>query len=193
MTKKIRFIKKLPFLAEAEKEKAAAFFSKYPVYESCIDWNNKLLTYRDFEAVFIKANNSKTSIIGKAKRNPEILFKKYNCRVIFKTERFLVIMPLDWECAVFLNSFKCGGSGAKWCIGDKESFLLWNSYIKSGDLFYLVFFPENHYVWGKKILLQYIKKKDKFITWLQEDKKENGIAPLYEKICRDDLINVTLY
>ena len=187
MTKKARFIEKLPSLSDAEKEAAVSFFTRYAVYESCIDWNNKSLTYRDFEKVFIKADASGKNIKRKAKNNPEVLFKKYNCRIVHKTEFLLVVKPLDWECAIFMNSFKCGGEGARWCIGDKESFETWDHYIESGYIFFLVFFSEIHPVWGKKILLSYSKRNGKFTTWLQRDKNIDGITPLFEKICRNDL------
>ena len=187
MTKKTRFIEKLPSLSVFEKETAVAFFSKYPLYESCIDWNNQFLTYKDFEKVFLKAENSRAGIRHRAKTNPEILFEKYNCRIVHKAENFLIIMPLDWKAAIFINSFNCGGTGAKWCIGDKNDFWFWNKYIESEDLLYLVFFSEIHPVWEKKILLFYNRRWNMFTTWLQNDKRIDGIAPIFDTICRDDI------
>ena len=92
MTKKARFIEQLTALSPAEKETAITFFSKYPVYENRINWNDKSLTYRDFENVFVKAGTSHKNLKRREKANPDILFKKYNCRIVSNTEDFLILL-----------------------------------------------------------------------------------------------------
>jgi hypothetical protein len=64
----------------------------------------------------------------------------HNCPVIGEAENFLIAVPLDWQAAVFCNSFRCGGQGAKWCIGDSKSSKLWEAYNKKGNLFYFIYF-----------------------------------------------------
>ena len=164
-TKKARFIERLNSLSAAQKEKTIAFFTKFPVYENSIEWNNKSLQYHDFEKVFKMADASHQSIKRKAKTNPEILFKNYNCRIVNRTEDFLIVMPLDWECAVFFNSFDCGGTGAKWCIGDKNHFRHWNNYVSDKNIFYLIYFVKKHPVYERKILIQYDREAGEFTTW----------------------------
>ena len=187
MTKKARFIGKLPSISDYEKENITAFFSKFPVYESCIDWNKKSLTIRDFEKVFQRAEKSRKNMRRKTRINPEEIFKNYNHRIVRKTAKFMIVMPLDWECAVFINSFECGYSGAKWCIGWKHKYKHWNKYIDSGNLFYLILFFEKNHVWGKKIMIQHNPQKDIFNTWLQNDKCIDGVMPELEDICREDM------
>jgi hypothetical protein len=165
ITKKAKLIEQLNSLSTAEKEEAVAFFTKYTEYESRIDWNNKSLQYQDFEKVFKMADSSHKNIKRKAKTNPEILFEKYNCRIVHRTENILVVMPLDWECMVFFNSFNCGGTGAKWCIGYKNNPNHWYNYISAKDIFYLIYFVKKHPVYGRKILIQYNKVTGKFTTW----------------------------
>ena len=192
MTKKARFIERASTLSDAEKEKAIAFFNKHPVYENQIDWNSKLLQYRDFEKVFLMADNSQKSVKQKVKNNPELLFKGYNCRIVHRNKAFMIVMPLDWECAVFFNSFKCGGEGAKWCIGDRKNCLNWNFHIEKGDLFYFIYFFEEHPVWGRKLYLQYMSEYDCLTLWNQEDKtvSEFVFYPLFERICRKDMESI---
>jgi len=191
MTRKTRFIRRLHSVTHNEKEDIIAFFSKYPLYESYIDWNKKSLTYKDFETVFELAGNSRKNRRKKIKTNPEEFFKNYNCRIAGKTDEFIILMPLDWACAVFLNSFECGETGAVWCIGRKHTYRFWNNYIKDGDLFYFAFFLKKDVVWGKKIMIQYSRKNDSFYTWLQNNKCVRGISFLYEDMCRNDLASFT--
>jgi len=170
MTKKIGLINRLNSLSAAEKETAIAFFNKNPVYENRIDWNNKALTYGDFEKVFEAANASRKKIRRDSKLNPDILFGGYNCRIVKQTKEYLMVMPLDWECAVFFNSFNCGGEGARWCIGDKGNFCRWNEYVSEGHLFYLIFFIKKHPDYGKKMIFQIDKKAAVVSVWNAENK-----------------------
>ena len=167
-TKKARFVNQLNFLSEKEREEIIAFFSTYPVYESLIDWNNKSLSYNDFEKVFEKAKNSNRNRKLEMIIKPELLFEGYNCRIISNTENFLVVMPLDWKCAVFMNSFKCGGIGAQWCIGDKNSADSWEKY-NSDCLFCLIYFKRKHPVFNRKIMLQYDTNVKELLFFTETD------------------------
>jgi len=169
MTRKARIINQLDSLSETEKSSVIEFFSKYPVYENQIDWNSNSLTYGDFKKVFKTATGSKNNIKRNSGSNPEALFKGHKCRIISRTKNFIIVMPLDWECAVFFNSFNCGGTGAKWCIGSNFNFYHWNNYIKSKDIFYLIFFIKKHPVYGKKLMLQYNRKDNNLLAWDEND------------------------
>lgn len=170
-TKKYRFINKIKNLSKKEKISIINFFTKYPQYEKHIDWNrSQSLRYQDFEQVFKISENSKNRTKQNTKNNPRLLFEKYNCEIITHTDDFLLIVPNDWKCAVFFNSFNCGGEGAQWCIGDKNNTYSWYYHIKEADdIFALVFFIKKHPLFGKKILLQYDMEYNDFVFWCQDD------------------------
>ena len=169
MTKKARFIEKLVSLSVGEKEKILSFFSKYPCYENRIDWNIKSLQYSDFERVFKAAENSRGYINKEAKIDPKILFKKYNCLNIYQTHDVLIVSPLDWECAVFINSFRCGGEGAQWCIGESDYSERWDEYNEE-NRFFLIYFIKKHPLYGRKAIVQYNYATDELTLWDKESK-----------------------
>ncbi|MCL2704730.1 MAG: leucine-rich repeat domain-containing protein [Spirochaetaceae bacterium] len=183
-TKKYRFIDKIESLSKEEKLYAINFFTKFPQYEKYIDWNRcQSLTYKDFEQVFKIAENSRRSLKHKTKSDPQLLFEKYNCKIITQTDDFLIIVPYDWECAVFFNSFNCGGEGARWCIGYKKNPKTWYTYRLDKNLFALLFFTKRHPVFGKKILLQYEPGEKDFIFWNQDDVPLVNIMDHYLPLC----------
>ena len=47
-------------LTPNQKEEIKAFFTKHPSYENKIDWNNKSLSYKDFESLLALDGKSKT-------------------------------------------------------------------------------------------------------------------------------------
>jgi hypothetical protein len=178
-TRKTRFIENLYTLSTGEKKEITDFFTKYPNYESHIDWNSTSLVYQDFEKVFTLAENSLRNIKRKTKADPRLLFEKYNCEIIGQADDFLIVVPLDWKCAVFFNSFDCGGEGAHWCIGNSNDAERWNSYRADKNVFFLMFFINKHPVYKRKVIIQYHVKDDKYTLWLQDNTESNQIpSPL---------------
>jgi hypothetical protein len=167
-TKKAKFIDILPALTEAEKNDVKDFFGKYPVYENKIDWNNKSLQYNDFKPVFELGENSTKNKRRMSKINPITLFTGHNCKVIAQTVNFIIAVPLDWECAVYFNSFNCGAEGARWCIGDKKTNINWITY--DNDVFFFVYFINKDAILGRKIIIQYNFCFKYFFLWLAENK-----------------------
>jgi hypothetical protein len=180
MTKKARFIETLDALSSDKKKEITDFFTKHPNYENHIDWNSKSLTYHDFEEVFTLAENSSRSIRRKAKTDPRLLFTKHNCEIIRQTDDFLIVVPLDWECAVFFDSFECGGEGARWCIGNSDDAAHWNNYLANNNVFFLIFFTNKHLVFGRKIIIQYRVKDNKYTLWLQNDTRSHGVSNIFK-------------
>jgi hypothetical protein len=170
-TKKARFIDTLSTLSDAEKDEVKSFFSKHSVYENKIDWNNKNLCYTDFQQVFKLADSSSKNRKQEAKKNPIMLFTSRDCKIITQTKDFIIATPLTWECAVYFNSFKCGGEGAKWCIGDKKRSDHWNRYIEDGIVFFFVYFLNKDFIFGKKIIISYSTNCDTFNLYLATDKR----------------------
>jgi hypothetical protein len=169
-TNKARRIEKLDTLSREQKSKAIHFFSTHPNYEKYIDWNKKQIPYDNFEKIFFMADNSTKNIKRKSRDNPELLFKQYNCIIISQTKEFLIAVPLDWNCAVFFNSFNCGGEGAMWCIGDKKTAFLWEDYLSQKIIFFLLYFFRKHKSLGKKIMIEYTITDDYYILWSQKNK-----------------------
>jgi hypothetical protein len=175
MTKKARYVEKLDTLSAEEKKVVTDFFTKYPNYEKFINWNSMALTYHDFEEVFSLAENSSRNIKRKRKANPGLLFESYNCEIIGQINDFLIVVPFDWECAVFFNSYNCGGEGARWCVGAEKNEAHWNSYVADRNIFLLVLFVNKHPDFGKKIMIQYHIENGRCTLWLQDNTALNKI------------------
>jgi hypothetical protein len=188
-TKKSKFINRLTTLSREDKIRVINFFGKFPVYESLIDWNNKDLQYKDFEKIFEIASRSSNAIKRMEKENPILAFKRHNCKIITHNEQYIIAVPLDWECAVFFNSFSCGGEGARWCIGDKHTYHSWNHYLKDDNIFLLVYFMNKHPRFGKKIIFQYKTMSDFLAIWFQDDCDSMGMSGYF----LDILCNVQIW
>lgn len=169
ITNKYRFIRNLIALSGEEKQNTTKFFSKHPNYENLIDWNNKNLTYKDFEDIFILTGKSNTIHDKLIKKDPVYLFADKNCKIIDQTDDYLIAVPLDWKGAVYFNSCLCGGEGAKWCISRKNDKKHWNWYFENGFTFYLIYFFKRHPSLGKKAIIEYNSEYNYFSLWLQDN------------------------
>ena len=163
MTKKARFINKLIDLSVKEKEKTIAFFTANPVFETRIDWNNKNLKPVDFETVFALSRMSRRN-----RKSSIEMFKNYNCKILTQTDEFVILVPLDWRCAQFLTSFNCGGEGARWCIGSRDTDGHWERHMKTGSIFYFMYFFNRHPLFGKKLMME-IDNNDEASFYTQKD------------------------
>ena len=169
ITKKVRFIKRLVSLSKEEKECVITFFSNHPNYENLIDWNKKNLIYNDFEKVFSIAQKSRKAQKYETEQKPDLLFKGHNCKIINQTEDYIIVSPLDWECAVYFSSFSCGGDGGKWCIGWKNNRDFWDWYSKNYTLFF-IYFLKRHPALGKKIVVMIDHGSNDWYLYLQDNK-----------------------
>jgi hypothetical protein len=153
MTQKARFIETNSALTQKEKERALIFFTRHPNYENRIDWNKKIIPFDEFERVFTLAENSARNRKKKTREDPKTMLAAHNCPVIGEAENFLIAVPLDWQAAVFCNSFQCGGEGAKWCVGNSKSPEQWETFARRGQSFYFIYFKKEDPAFGKKIML----------------------------------------
>lgn len=128
---KDRFINKLN-ITDEEKQELKDFCDKYPQYASRIDWQRKDLTWEDIKPILELPSQSKSAKKRQAKNDPKLLFQRGSFIIYKETENWLYVLPQSWEDAKFMDSSACGGEGAKWCIGWKESPTHWNGYT-SGD------------------------------------------------------------
>lgn len=132
---KDRLIDKVPSLTDEQKQQAKDFFNKYNVYENKIDWNNlNNLTWKDFESVFELADSSKSAKKSDLKK----LFQGDNFKIINEDDNFIYVAPLDYEGAKYMDSYECGGAGAKWCIGWEKDKRYWRQYTNGGSAFCLI-------------------------------------------------------
>jgi hypothetical protein len=140
------------------------------MYEKYIDWNNKVMYYKDFEEIFRMAGNSIKNLKRKSTDDPKVLFERYNCNIISEKRDFLIIVPFDRRCTYFINSYNCGGEGARWCIGNKRG-SFWDDYMREGKIFYLIYFVKKDPFFGKKIMVEYNIAEDGFWwAYFQNDK-----------------------
>ena len=56
-----------------------------------------------------------------------------------ENKEWLFVVPLTHAACVFMDSFECGGQGAKWCIGQKDDDSAWKRYLKQESYFVLAF------------------------------------------------------
>lgn len=124
---KDRFINKLN-ITDEEKQELKDFCDKYPQYASRIDWQRKDLTWEDIKPILELPSQSKSAKKRQAKNDPKLLFQRGSFIVYKETENWLYVLPQSWEDAKFMDSSACGGEGAKWCIGWKESPTHWKGY-----------------------------------------------------------------
>lgn len=118
------------------KEEMVKFYDTHNELSSKIDWNKKKDDSFFEDLLFNMQNFSSKST---KKKNPIELFStRKDCKIIEETENWIYVMPLTYKAGVFMDSFDCGGAGAKWCIGYEKTDYYWNSY-NEHSLFILAF------------------------------------------------------
>lgn len=118
---------------------------------------------------YINYNNNKVN--NNARTNPRKLFSdKEHYHIVDENEDWLFVSPLTYESAVFMDSFRCGGAGAKWCIGYERNNKYWNSYVHDKESEFILAY--NKKSWGKSEGQKYMIQKEKdghILTWPQND------------------------
>lgn len=163
---KDRLIDKLD-LTDEQKEELKGFFAKHPNYESKIDWNNKSLQYKDFEALLALEGKTRNQIkkYGKSgKAQIEDLKEGEDYLILaehdddFGFTHTIIYYPLTFKGSEVLAKPTTPPEGitGKWCIagrnyspgtGDKH----WNMYTGNGTDFFFVFsIGKSHSDWSDK-------------------------------------------
>jgi len=131
--KKDHIINKLPRLSNTEKEEVINFFKNHSNLENKIDWNNKSLTINDFRQVMKSVETSRSAKKAEVKADLRVAFDDYvkngEAHVWFANDKLILVSPLSWACAQFMDSYNCYGEGAKWCIGKENDPQHWNDYV----------------------------------------------------------------
>ena len=128
------------------------------------------------------------------KKNPYEVFKQSELKVIESGEKntdadmmvlpelenndYVFVVPLTWEACKFMDSFECGGAGAKWCIGYEKSDAYFRDYIKKGSLFILAF-RKKHSVKGEIKYMLELVEHGASKAWRQDDDPSRTISESY--------------
>lgn len=83
---------------------------------------------------FLSYNTSR-----KNKKDPKKQFQNEHFEILHENENWLFVAVLDYKGAIYCDSYRCGGAGAKWCIGYEKEDKYWTDYINQGKRFVLVY------------------------------------------------------
>ena len=96
-----------------------------------------------------------------------------------ETDEFMFVAPLNWEACKYMDSFECGGAGARWCIGYEQSSSYWVDYLAKGNKFVLAFnkkeFKEKVDEDDTKYMLQIQQDVEYSLAWRQSDDPNDTI------------------
>lgn len=167
-----------------------------------IDWQqspDKLFTaicsaYNDY----ISKGGSRSQRAKASRKDPKTLFERAPLKAVhagedtsgadlaildsLENDEFVFVCPLTWKACIWLDSFECGGQGAKWCLGWKDNDTYWKNYTSQGDLFVMAFskteFAEPS---GEADKLKFMvelapsNKAGSTQVWLQSDSKDSTL------------------
>ena len=135
LEKKDHLINRLEKLTDEQKKEIIDFFNRKPNLEGKIDWNNKNLTYADFEPIIkerskteVKKAVSKSGIAG-------LVEGKDYIELPLNSEKVRAYMPLNYEASRLIASDKIGGCEGKWCTAYQKTDTYWKSYTAKGIVF----------------------------------------------------------
>lgn len=61
----------------------------------------------------------------------------YDMALLDENDKFIFVVPLTQIGAEWMDSFECGGEGARWCIGTVDDDSYWNDYLDDNTWFIL--------------------------------------------------------
>lgn len=147
---KNHIIDRLVNLTDTQKEEIKSFFAKHPSYENKIDWNDKSLSYKDFEPVLKLDGKSKTQARKKGiegiteGKDYRYLGSGYNSEI----GSYTLYQPLTYLGSKTLASNKVPPvkeNGAQWCIAYQKTDSYWHSYTQKGIAFVFVLTEDTKY------------------------------------------------
>lgn len=147
---KNHIIDRLTNLTGAQKEEIKSFFAKHPSYENKIDWNNKSLSYKDFEPVLRLKGKSKTQarkhgMVGLVENvDYRYVGSGYNMEI----GSYTLYQPLTYLGSMTLASNRVPPikeNGAKWCIAYQKTDQYWNDYTSHDIKFLFVLTEDTKY------------------------------------------------
>jgi hypothetical protein len=166
-------------MSPEEKQTLIDFFKKHPNYESKFDWQKKDIKFEDFASIMQSQAESKSNIKNLSRTSDLTAIwnarKEKDFEILWHNETDIFVMPFSHDCCVFMNSFDCYGTGAKWCIGTKDSNKYWQKYIIDDSTFFIF-----HYSKLKNIKEMYeisANSNEVINTWNAKDKSSKFKVP----------------
>jgi len=103
-----------------------------------------------------------------------------------ENENWIFVVPLQHEAAVFMNSYKCGGTGAKWCIGTKGNDIYWYEYVCDRQDIFVMALNKNAYKGADENDIKYMLEIEQSpmrddVCWNQEDNRKIDLPDWKEK------------
>lgn len=165
---KDRFIDKIPDASEEDKERYKSLFRKSRQLESSVNWHNKKeLTKANFDKIYADYYKSK---------DIKYQFENSDFYIISETEEYLFVQILTYNGAVYVNSFNCGGQGAKWCTGASYSIKYWAERAYNDFVLVLAYNKKNCAAENeRKFMLEYNANKKKLYSHAQDNEPEHRI------------------
>lgn len=165
---KDRFIDKIPDASDDDKERYKSLFRKNRQLESSVNWHNRReLTKANFDKIYEDYYRLK---------DIKYQFENSDFYIIAETEEYLFVQILTYNGAVYVNSFNCGGQGAKRCTGASYSIKYWAERIYNDFVLVLAYnkkdcASENE----RKFMLEYNANKKKLYSHAQDNEPEHRI------------------
>ncbi len=166
---KDRFIEKIPDASEEDKERYKSLFRKNRQLESSVNWHNKKeLTKANFDKIYADYYKSK---------DIKYQFENSDFYIIAENEEYLFVQILTYNGAVYVNSFNCGGQGAKWCTGASYSIKYWAERAYNDFILVLAYnkkdcVAENE----RKFMLEYNKERNLLYCHAQGNEPSHRIC-----------------
>lgn len=139
---KDNIIKRFTVISDEEKSEIIDFFKSHSNLENKVDWNKmsnaQESLYQDIQNLMAE---TKKNAEEKKQRKTDIksLFKDTeHFEVLGEDDNYVYVAPLTWDACVFIDSFKCGGQGATWCIGWQEKDVYWKKYTEEDDYVFVL-------------------------------------------------------
>ena len=103
-----------------------------------------------------------------------------------ENENWIFVVPLQHEAAVFMNSYKCGGAGAKWCIGTAANEMYWYEYICDDQDIFVMALNKNAYKGADENDIKYMLEIEPEpmrddVCWNQNDSRDVELPNWKEK------------
>lgn len=146
---KNHLIDRLNLTAE-QKEEIKAFFTKHPSYENKIDWNNKSLSYKDFESLLALDGKSKTQakkngLAGLVEGKDYVDLREVYIEELGKCHFYQPLTYLGSKTLASNAVAPVRGNGAQWCIAYQKDSQYWRLYTNRGVKFLFVFTEDTKY------------------------------------------------
>lgn len=166
---KDRFIDKISDASEEDKERYKSLFRKNRQLERSVNWHNKNeLTKANFDKIYADYYKSK---------DIKYQFENRGFYIIAENEEYLFVQILTYNGAVYVNSFNCGGQGAKWCTGASYSIKYWAERAYNDFVLVLAYSKKDCAAENeRKFMLEYNKERNLLYCHAQDNEPFHRIC-----------------